>query len=259
MTDLALTFSIITVCLNSEKTIARTLESIARQSYPHKSSLVIDGSSQDGTLQVVRTFSELVSVLISEPDKNLYEAMNKGLRYAKGNIIGFLNADDHYAHTEVLSEVAACFQDPAVGACFSDLVYFSPGAPDRVVRYWRSSRYQPGHFAKGWSPPHPTFFVRRALYEQYGGFDTHMLFGNDVELMMRFLEKHRIQSRYVPAVWVKMQTGGISNRSFRNRFLQNKEIVAAAKRLGIAFSLWPFLIGKITDRLRQRIEGTKHA
>ena len=249
--------SIITVCYNSVKTIHETLQSVASQRYPHVEYIIIDGGSTDGTQDVVKKFSQYVALFISEPDKGIYDAMNKGIAKATGDVVGLLNADDLYANIDVLTTVADAFNDQKLDACYSDLIYFAEGAPDKVIRYWRSNPFKKGLFAKGWCPAHPTFFVRRHLYERYGVFDISFKGGNDVELMMRFLEKHHIQTRYLPEVMVKMRLGGVSNNSIKGIIEQNRQILHAAKKLGIAISPLSFFIHKVLSRLNQWITKPK--
>jgi len=246
------TFSIITVCFNAANTIKETLSSVIQQDHPssEREYIVIDGGSHDGSQAIVQQYQG-VTAFISEPDQGLYDALNKGIRLAKNEIIGFLHADDLYAHSQVLSKVATIFQDPKVDACYADLIYFAQEAPDKIVRYWRSGPFVPGLFGKGWNPPHPTFFVRRRVYEAHGGFDTRFPLGNDIELMMRFLEKKRIHTVYLPEVLVKMRLGGISNRSMKNILIQNKAILHAARQLEIDISPLRFWVGKISSRLLQ--------
>lgn len=249
--------SIITVCYNSGKTIKETLQSVKAQRYPHVEYIIIDGGSKDNTLHIIESFRSCVHQLISEPDRGIYDAMNKGIALATGDVIGLLNADDLYAHDNVLSQVADAFQDPMLDACYSDLIYFASQSPDKILRYWQGSTFRPGLFAKGWCPAHPTFFVRRSVYDNFGVFDIGYKGGNDVELMMRFLEKHRIRSRYLPQVMVKMRAGGVSNNSIKGIIEQNRQILMAAKKLGIAISPWLFIFHKIVSRLTQWIVKPK--
>jgi glycosyltransferase involved in cell wall biosynthesis len=253
------TISIITVCYNSVKTIQETLQSVASQRYPHVEYILIDGGSTDGTQDVIRSFSQHIAHVVSEPDNGIYDAMNKGIALATGDIVGLLNADDLYANENVLATVAQAFFDQQLDACYSDLIYFASNDPDKVLRYWRSNSFRPGLFAKGWCPAHPTFFVRRQLYERYGAFDIHFNGGNDVELMMRFLEKHHIQTRYLPEVMVRMRLGGVSNSSIKGIIMQNRQILQAAKKLEIPISPITFFFFKVLSRLKQRLIKPKRS
>jgi len=249
--------SIITVCYNSAKTIQETLQSVTSQRYPHVEYILIDGGSNDGTQGVIESFGEQVDVFTCEPDKGIYDAMNKGIARATGDVIGLLNADDLYAHADVLTKVAEAFAEQPLDACYGDLIYFASDTPDKVLRYWRSNAFKPGLFAKGWCPAHPTFFVRRNLYDRYGHFDISFKGGNDVELMMRFLEKHHITTRYLPEVMVKMRLGGVSNNSIKGIIEQNRQILQAAKKLGIAISPLSFFFHKVLSRLSQWLSKPK--
>lgn len=184
------------------------------------------------------TCAESVSRFISEPDGGIYDAMNKGLGLASGEVIGFLNADDMFADGLVLSRVAAAFEDPTIEACFGDLLYVTEDNQS-VVRYWKSRPFVPGSFARGWAPAHPTFYIRRSALERFGGFDFSYRLAADTELMMRYLEKGRVRSAYIPEVQVRMRVGGATNRSFRNIFRQNQEIFRALKKNDVPYSLIP--------------------
>lgn len=245
--------SIITVCYNSVKTIEETICSVLGQDYPYIEYIIIDGGSTDGTQEIIARYRDRISTYISERDSGIYDAMNKGIRQATGEIVGLLNADDLYINSAVLSKVARVFKAKAVQACYGDLIYFSDRDPNHIVRYWEAGEFRPGLFSRGWSPPHPTFFVRREHYYCLGGFDTSYAMGNDVELMMRFLEKHHLKVVYIPELLVKMRLGGVSNRAVKNIILQNKNIIQAAKNLNIKISIWGFLWGKMVNRLWQFI------
>lgn len=247
------TLSIITVCYNSAKTIEDTIRSIISQDYPDIEYIVIDGNSKDGTQAILQRYAHHIQTLISEPDKGIYDAMNKGIMKATGEVIGLLNADDIYANPHVLSKIAAAFQNKNIDACFGDLIYFKDNKPDNVIRYWQSCPFVSGAFAKGWSPAHPTFFVRKSIYDKYGLFNTRYTMGNDIELMMRFLEKYKIQSQYIPEVLVNMRLGGVSNQGLNNIITQNKNILQAARELHIPISPMMFFIYKVFNRISQFI------
>ncbi len=211
----SLKITVITVAYNAARTIAETICSVAEQDYSDVEHIVIDGASPDGTAEVVRQTPGRVTRLLSEPDRGVYDAMNKGIAMATGDVIGFLNADDMYAHSGVLSRVAEALSNPDVDACYADLVYVDPKDLRKIVRYWKSRPYEYGLFEKGWMPAHPTFFVRRSVYERLGGFDLEYKLQSDFELTMRFMHVHKIRSVYVSEIWVRMRTGGLSNNSLR--------------------------------------------
>lgn len=246
-------FSIITVVFNAESTIADTIRSVAAQSYPHVEHIVVDGASTDATVAVARSTPGRVSTLISEPDDGLYHAMNKGIALATGDVIGFLNADDFYASTDVLECVAAQLQG-GTDSCYGDLCYVAQDDVSRVVRYWKSSNFAPGLFQRGWAPPHPTFFVKRSVYERLGGFKPEFGVASDVELMARYLEKARISTRYVPKILVNMRLGGASNRSLVGILRQNWQVRRALHSIGVRFSFVSFALHKIVSRGAQFIK-----
>lgn len=243
--------SVITVCFNSGAHIADALRSVDAQTWPNIEHIVVDGASRDNTLQVVDSFRRPWRRVVSERDDGIYDAMNKGVRLATGDVIGFINSDDFYASTEVLAQVAAIFEEPGVDACYGDLCYVRQDNVAKIVRYWRSSAYKSGMFARGWVPPHPTLFVRRRVFERYGVFDLQYRIAADFELMARLIEVHRINTVYLPKVLVKMRLGGTTNRSWSNIVKQNCEILHALKAHRLRTSLFGFVIGKLVSRGRQ--------
>jgi len=228
------TVSIITVVYNGAPTIRDCLASVASQTFPAEH-IIIDGGSTDDTLKIVSEFPH-VSRIVSEPDQGMYDAMNKGIRLATGDIVGILNADDVYVDGHVLEKIAAAFA-PGVDAVFADLVYVRPEDLQRVVRYYRADRFTPEQFASGRMPPHPTVFLRRSVYEKYGLFKTDYRIAADFELLARFLARHRIAYRYLPEVIVKMRTGGVSTRGLTSNLVLNREILRACRENGIRTNL----------------------
>jgi glycosyltransferase involved in cell wall biosynthesis len=212
--------SIITATCNSARTIRDTLESVKNQKIPAEH-IIIDGKSSDETLSIVYEYPH-VSKIISEPDKGIYDAMNKGIGLCSSEIVGILNSDDFYADDTVLEKVFKAFSDPVVDACYGDLDYVSFENANKVIRRWKASPFSRTSFFWGWMPPHPTFFVRRKLYEQYGKFRLRMGSAADYELMLRFLLKNRAKAAYIPSTLVKMRAGGESNKSLMNRFKANR-------------------------------------
>ena len=244
--------SIITVTFNSVSVINDCLESISSQEYNNIQHIVIDGASTDGTLSILKSKHSQINTLISKPDNGIYDAMNKGIRIATGDIIGFLNSDDFYANNKVISKVVSEFErDSLLDACYSDLIYTKKNDTSQNVRYWKSNKFTVGLFSKGWCPPHPTFFVRRSVYERLGIFDLNYQIASDVDLMMRFLEIHKIKSKYIPEVWVKMRMGGTTNKNLKNIWLQNKEIIHSFNKNNLSVNLLKFLVFKIISRALQ--------
>ena len=214
--------SIITATYNSAATLPDTLASVAAQDYPHIEHIIVDGLSKDATLELARACPH-VSRIISEADKGLYDAMNKGIAAAKGDIIGILNSDDFYTHPEVISRVVAQMEALGADLLYADLEYVDPLDTSKVVRNWKSSAYKKNKFLQGWMPPHPTLFVRREVYAQFGVFNLDFRFAADYELMLRMLHKHGVSVCYLPETIVQMRAGGLSNASLRNRWKANRE------------------------------------
>ena len=240
--------SVITVCYNGASTVEQTLKSVAEQTWNNIEHIVIDGGSVDGTMLIVDSYRSGLSQIVSENDKGIYDAMNKGIALATGEIIGFINADDFYASPDALAKVAAVCSDPNVDACYGDLCYVKQENTSALVRYWKSSEFHSGAFESGWCPPHPTFFVRREVYQRFGGFDLSYKIAADVELMMRFLEVRKIRAKYIPAVLVKMRMGGTTNKNMDNIVRQNREILRALHSHGLKSSVWRLIGSKLFSR-----------
>lgn len=215
--------SIITAVCNGADTIGDCLESVKGQTHPDVEHIIIDGGSTDGTVDLIRARGGHAAKFVSEPDNGIYDALNKGIAMATGDVIGFLHADDLYHTDTVLGSVARTMAGDGADSCYGDLLYVERRNPGKIVRHWRSGPFRLGLFERGWMPPHPAFFVRRAAYEKYGMFNTSFRIAADYELMLRFLRKHRISTAYLPAVLVRMRTGGVSNRSVRNLVLKTSE------------------------------------
>lgn len=244
--------SIITVTLNSKSVLSDCLDSVANQSHNNIEHIVIDGGSTDGTLKLLNSRRKNLAIVISEPDNGIYDAMNKGVAVAKGDIVGILNSDDFYANDQVISNIIKIFtKDPSIEACYADLIYVDRYKTSKIIRYFKSSKFEKGLFSKGWSPPHPTFFVRRSVYEKFGLFNLNYRIASDIDLMIRFLEIHKIKTKYVPEIWVKMRMGGTTNKSLKNIYKQNQEILKSFKQQGLYVNTLGFLINKILNRLSQ--------
>lgn len=225
--------SVITAVYNNRDTIAAALDSVLAQTGVDVELVVIDGGSSDGTLEVLRSYADRLDVLISEPDRGIYDALNKGIQRASGEVVGFLHSDDLFADPGVLSRIAAVFADPEVGAVYGDLVYVRKDNPDQVVRYWRAGVFSRRRLRWGWMPPHPTLYVRRHVYEQHGLFDTSFHIAADYDFVLRLFGREGIAVRYLPEVLVKMRGGGASNRSLGNILLKSREDLRALRRNGV--------------------------
>ena len=244
--------SIITACYNSAETIRDTIESVLAQDYTEIEYIIIDGASKDDTLKIVNEYQGRLTKVISEKDGGIYFALNKGIALATGEVIAFLHADDVYASPTVISDIMKKFAESGSDAVYGDLQYVERGNTDKVVRNWISGKYRDGIFLEGWMPPHPAFFLKRACYMKYGGFNTTFRTAADYELMLRMLHKHKISVGYVPKVIVNMRVGGVSNASIGNRIKANRE----DKRAWIVNGLKPgmfTLIRKPLSKLLQYI------
>jgi len=224
--------SIITVCYNSAATIEDSLQSVAHQTLRDKEHLVIDGASKDGTVEILRCHPSIAR-WVSEVDRGIYDAMNKGLSLATGEIIGFLNADDVYADTGVLTRVAEAMARENLDALFGDAEFIDARNLRRIVRRYRSNRFRPDRIGWGWMPAHPTLFLRRRVFERCGSFRTDYRIAGDFELVARIFRGDSLRYRYLPEVLVRMRTGGISTDGWRNTLLLNREVLRACRENGI--------------------------
>lgn len=220
--------SVVTVCFNAERTIAHTLRSFLEQDHADKEMLVLDGGSRDGTLRVVESFSDPSIRVVSEPDRGLYDAMNKGLRGFAGEAVGFLNADDCYADRQSLSALSEGLAQADI--VYGDLDFVGDHEEGRVVRTWRGRPWRKGAFASGWMPPHPTFYVRRAVVEKTGEFDLSLSIAADYDFMLRALELGGFSHRFLPRVLIRMQAGGKSNSGISGYMKSNLQALRARRR-----------------------------
>ena len=216
-----MSITLITPVWNNAATISHCLRSIAEQTVQCQH-ILVDGVSTDGTLEVIRRHKRPDTLVISEPDEGVYDAINKGLKHATGDIVGVLNADDYYPTADVLQFVNDAFADPAIEVSYGDLLYVDREDTEKVIRTWKSGAYQRERFYAGWMPPHPTFFIRRSLYEQHGGYRLDLGSAADYELMLRILLKHDANAAYIPRVLVHMRNEGMSNASLKNRIKANR-------------------------------------
>lgn len=214
--------TIITVVFNGVKTIDSCIKSILDQTYPLIEYIIIDGQSSDGTQQIIQSYGTQITHFISEPDRGIYDAMNKGLNLASGDVIGILNADDFYSDAKVVADVVRSMTESRAQACYGDLEYVDEADTSKVKRRWIAGEYKAQSFLYGWMPPHPTFFISAKCYKDYGHFRLDLGSAADYELMLRMIHKFQVKTTYLPRVLVKMRTGGVSNSSVGNRWKANR-------------------------------------
>ncbi len=213
--------SVVTVCFNSENTIEDTVLSVQSQRYSNIEYIVIDGKSSDATLSILEKYKSCIDLLISEPDNGLYDAINKGIKKASGHVVGILNSDDVFSDPHVLEKVAQAFQQE-VDVVYGNLEYKDQNLK-KTIRVWQSKPYEQGLFLEGWMPAHPTFYAKTHLFDRLGYYNTEFKISADYELMLRFLHKHKLTSKFIDHTLVSMRTGGVSNSSLKNRYLANQE------------------------------------
>jgi glycosyltransferase len=242
--------SIITVALNSALYIEDCIKSVVSQAYNDVEHIIVDGGSTDGTLEIIQKHKGDLAYWVSEPDKGLYDAMNKGINAATGDVIGILNSDDFYINSNCLSVVANCLAKEAVDSCYADLIYVDENDAEKGVRYWRAGDYDKRNFKKGWMPPHPTFFVKRKVYEKYGLFNINFPLAADYELMLRFLYKNNVSTVYIPEFLVKMRTGGACRPGLINTFNNMQENYHAWRINGLRTNPITFLMKPLSKTLQ---------
>jgi len=225
--------SVITATYNSAQTLEETINSINSQDYPDIEYIIVDGVSTDSTLEIVHKYGRRVTTLISENDNGIYDALNKGIALATGDVVGFLHSDDSFADCEVLSRIAAEFSKESTDAVYGDLNYVSKFDTTKIIRRWISGNYNINKFRNGWMPAHPTFYMRREQYLSLGGFDLKYSISSDYESMVRYLWKNNLRAAYIPKVFINMRVGGESNRSLANIWKKSKEDVKVMVNSGI--------------------------
>ncbi|MCO6496028.1 MAG: glycosyltransferase [Chitinophagaceae bacterium] len=228
--------SIITVCLNSEKTLADCIRSVRRQTHDDIEYIVIDGKSDDATTTIIHENLDFIKHFVSETDRGMYDAINKGLKIATGDIVGILNSDDVFAADDAVEKIVACFNERQTDAVYGDLVYTDATEPDKIVRYWKSKPYNRNNFCWGWMPAHPTFYIRRELVKKYGYYENHFYTAADYEFMARYLYKYKCTAAYLDEILINMHTGGMSNGSLKRRLRANRRDYLAMKRNKIPFA-----------------------
>jgi len=234
MSDQFLKITVITVCHNCAATLASALNSVVSQSWPNIEHIVIDGASTDGTNSVINSYRTGLTKVVSEPDTGIYDAMNKGLALATGEVVAFLNADDFYKDADVLTRVARLMQAEQLDALYGDVEFFRAGQPSAVVRRYNSGRFTADRLGWGWMPAHPALFVRRALFERYGMFSTDYLIAGDFEFIARVFKQPALRHRHLPESLVRMQMGGASTSGWRATLQLNREMMRACQSNNIA-------------------------
>ena len=226
--------SIVTVSFNSATTIARTLQSVALQTWPDVEHIVIDGASIDGTMAVIDRYRAGLAKVVCEPDAGIYDAMNKGVALATGEVVAFLNADDFYKDTGVLARVAGSMQAGQLDALYGDVEFFRSGQQGKVIRRYNSGRFSAGRLGWGWMPAHPALFVRRALFERYGAFSADYRIAGDFEFVARVFKQTALRHRHLPESLVRMQMGGASTSGWRATLQLNREMMRACQSNNIS-------------------------
>lgn len=225
--------SIITVCFNSANTLVDTLLAVSSQTHDDVEHIVIDGGSVDGTQELVKLYGHRVTKFLSEPDEGIYDAMNKGISIATGDVIGVLNADDVYAHENVLKGVAKKIDTENLDVLIGDVDFFKPENPNKTIRRYYSNQFTPRKIGLGWMPAHPAMFVRRKVYDVYGLYKTNYKIAADYEFVARIFRSNRLKYQHVPEVLVRMRLGGVSTKGLKNSILLNKEVLRACRENGI--------------------------
>lgn len=250
---MALKISIITPSFNSQDTIDDTIKSVLYQSNKNIEYIIIDGGSTDETVDIIKRYEDKISYWVSKKDNGIYDAMNKGISVATGEIIGILNSDDFYADEFVIEDVVKAFDNSQVESCYGDLVYVDRKNTGRVIRYWKSGYFSVERFKRGWMAPHPTFFARRSVYEKYGLFRIDLPIAADYELMLRFLYRYGVSTVYIPRIMVKMRKGGNSSPSIINTIKSNAECYKAWRRNGLTPTIFTFIL-KPTSKIFQYVK-----
>ena len=245
--------SIITPTFNSEKTIFDNLQSVANQNYSHWEQIIIDNLSEDKTLSIISHRKSSQIRIFSQKDKGIYDAINKGISFARGDVISILNSDDFFYSNKVLSQINNSFNENNVDAVYGDLIYVSRDNKNTLLRYWKSNNFYKNSFIKGWSPPHPSFFVKKNFYKSFGNYKINLGNSADFELMFRFFEKKNIKNLYVNKIFVAMRSGGSSNKDLLTIIRQNLMIFEILNIKYNPLKLIIFFYSKFIERFIQYI------
>lgn len=241
--------SIITATYNSAKTIRDTLKSLEEQTYKNIEYIIVDGASKDNTLEVIKDNCTRVTKIISEPDRGIYDALNKGIAAATGDIVGFLHSDDLFASNDSVVNLVAAFKAGTHNAIYADLDYVAQDNTDKVIRHWVSGQFKPTKLQLGWMPAHPTFYMSKVMYQQLGNFSLDYPIAADYDSVLRYFNSGKLRVAYLPQVLVKMRVGGASNNSLQNIKRKIKEEIMIMRRNGVFYPL--ALIMKRLTKLHQ--------
>ena len=221
--------SIITSVYNNKKQIKQAIDSVLSQSYENIEYIIIDGASTDGTVDIIHSYGNKISKFISETDNGIYDGLNKGIQHATGDIIGFLHSDDFYLNNQVIQDIVNHFQENNCDGVYGNLIYVDKNNTNKIIRYWKSETFKYQNLKKGWMPPHPTFFIRREIYHQFGSFDTTFKIAADYNFMLKILASKKIKACYLSQVLYVMRVGGASNKSLQNILKKSIEDLKALK------------------------------
>lgn len=250
-----LRLSLITASYNRAHTVRDTIRSVNMQTYPNIDHIIIDGASKDDTMKIFSEEAKRVAVSVSEPDNGFYDAYNKGLALAKGDVIGFLNTDDFYCRNDVIAQVMAAFEDPSIEGVHADIVYVDPDDVYNVRRHWRARNFTDADYRVGRIPGHPTVFLRRAVYDAVGGYDTRYKLAADYDLLLRAFYVKKIKAVHIPQVWVRMRMGGATGGPVVDIKRQNDEILASRAEHGLHYPVPLFYGRKVISRVAQRLRA----
>ncbi len=241
--------SIITSVFNNKEQIANAIDSVLSQTYKNIEYIVIDGASTDGTIDVIKSYGDKIDIFVSEKDEGIYSGLNKGIQLASGDIIGFLHSDDFYLHDNILEMVVEKFKRRKCDGVYGDLIYVDKNDTNRIVRHWNSGKFEYNKLKKGWMPPHPAFFLKKSVYEEFGLYDTNFKISADYNFILKVLSSNKIKVCYLPNVLYVMRLGGASNKNLKNLIRKSKEDLRALRlnNIGNIFSL----LKKITSKIPQ--------
>jgi len=244
--------SVVTAIYNREATISRAMESFQQQNWQDKQQIIVDGASTDRTIEIVQNFANEKSVVVTERDNGIYDAINKGIALATGDVVGLLHSDDYFAHSSVLAQIAGAFEDPELDIVYADAGFFSPGQPGRVTRRYNSGRFNSSRIRNGWMPAHTTMYARRRVFEKYGNYRDEFRIAADFEFIARTFGSGEIKSLYIPNIWMMMQTGGASTGGLKSKLLLNREVLKACRMNDIPTS-YARLLSKYPEKILELV------